>query len=81
MERFEKTHLTPTARRKAQIHHRHAGPEQPVPIIDLQQLEGRPALEALHLGRPRELVAALPLSPAPRGSEPQPARPHRRAPG
>lgn len=63
---MELSHLTPTPRRKTQIHHRHARFEQAILVIDLEQLKRRTALETLDFGRPGELVFPLPISPSPR---------------
>jgi hypothetical protein len=56
-------YLTPAARRKPKIHDRLAGFEQAIFIIDLEQLESRPALQALDFGFAREAVGCLPANP------------------
>ena len=56
--------LTPAAGRKAQVHHCHAWLEQPVAVIDLQQLECCTTLEARNLRGLGELIFRLPVYPS-----------------
>ncbi len=62
-------YLTPAPWRKTQIHNGHSRFEKSIPIVDLEQLEGRTALEPLDLGRTGELVPSLSISPSSGGRE------------
>ena len=61
-------HLGPTARRGPQLHHRRRGPDQPIAVVDLDQLVGCARAVTVAGSRLYVRVGQVPLDPGPVGA-------------